>query len=414
MKIDDLIIELIQENKNVIIPGLGSFIKSEGKGSYTILFNEYLKYNDGLLQNKIQQLSSCSKEDAMLRITEFSDLVLNQLQNGKSYKIEGLGEFFLKAEKIAFEYSAHQEIDNLIRVEEPVATEDTVEIEEEEIEPTILDDIKEAQKQGIDPIVTEGSLQQEEVSEENFSHEEAMNPSEDVQEAENTTNEQNTIQADHRDESSSENSKNSVPKKKGKWMLWVGMVCIVCGISLLVWIQRDSLAEMFKSDDVDLAINNPNAPVDIESYETQADSAKNEVSVLSNEQVSDTTKDMVKNEVDSIPVENEPIDSSSIELPIETDEVLASTNTETSAESSYNQTTKRYHIVGGSFSSEQNADQFVRTLKESGYSNALVIGQRNGLYTVSFGGYEEKEKAKAQADRILEEGKFQGAWILYY
>ena len=71
MKIDDLIIELIQENKNVIIPGLGSFIKSEGKGSYTILFNEYLKYNDGLLQNKIQQLSSCSKEDAMLRITEF-------------------------------------------------------------------------------------------------------------------------------------------------------------------------------------------------------------------------------------------------------------------------------------------------------------------------------------------------------
>ena len=123
---------------------------------------------------------------------------------------------------------------------------------------------------------------------------------------------------------------------------------------------------------------------------------------------------MVKNEVDSIPIENEPIDSSSIELPIETDEVLASTNTETPVEPSYNQTTKRYHIVGGSFSSEQNADQFVRTLKESGCSNALVIGQRNGLYTVSFGGYEEKEKAKVQADRILEEGKFQGAWILYY
>jgi len=75
---------------------------------------------------------------------------------------------------------------------------------------------------------------------------------------------------------------------------------------------------------------------------------------------------------------------------------------------------KKYHIIGGSFSSEKNASQFVTTLKESGYDKALIIGQRNELYTVSFGGYESKDDAKEQADRIISDGKFQGAWVLYY
>jgi cell division septation protein DedD len=75
---------------------------------------------------------------------------------------------------------------------------------------------------------------------------------------------------------------------------------------------------------------------------------------------------------------------------------------------------KKYHIIGGSFSSEKNASQFVKTLKENGYNKALIIGQRNELYTVSFGGYDSKDDAKEQADRIISDGKFQGAWVLYY
>ena len=75
---------------------------------------------------------------------------------------------------------------------------------------------------------------------------------------------------------------------------------------------------------------------------------------------------------------------------------------------------KKYHIIGGSFSSEKNASQFVTTLKESGYNKALIIGQRNELYTVSFGGYDSKDDAKDQADQIISDGKFQGAWVLYY
>ncbi|MDA8715396.1 hypothetical protein N9M27_05880, partial [Flavobacteriales bacterium] len=59
MNLDPLIVELLQENKNVIVPGLGSFIKSEGTTSFTILFNQFLIYNDKLLQKKIQSSTDC-------------------------------------------------------------------------------------------------------------------------------------------------------------------------------------------------------------------------------------------------------------------------------------------------------------------------------------------------------------------
>ncbi|NJM14971.1 MAG: hypothetical protein HC896_05945 [Bacteroidales bacterium] len=45
---DAYIVELLNSNKRVIIPDFGAFIVKQGT-PVTYVFNEFLKYNDGLL-----------------------------------------------------------------------------------------------------------------------------------------------------------------------------------------------------------------------------------------------------------------------------------------------------------------------------------------------------------------------------
>ena len=77
-------------------------------------------------------------------------------------------------------------------------------------------------------------------------------------------------------------------------------------------------------------------------------------------------------------------------------------------------TSKLYHIIGGSFSKESNAINLVGTLNQKGYSKALIIGKRNEMFTVSYGGYSSKKEAKIKADKIINSGENEGVWILFY
>ena len=53
---------LFKNNFNLIIPGFGSLIKSASTGK--VSFNEYLKFNDGLLVTAIEKEHGISKIDA--------------------------------------------------------------------------------------------------------------------------------------------------------------------------------------------------------------------------------------------------------------------------------------------------------------------------------------------------------------
>lgn len=70
-----------------------------------------------------------------------------------------------------------------------------------------------------------------------------------------------------------------------------------------------------------------------------------------------------------------------------------------------------YHIVGGCFSSKGNAKKMVRKLKKEGF-NAAIIGQRKGLWTVSYSSFASRTEAvTALADAKANNPK---AWVLNY
>lgn len=89
--IESFIIELLQTNNRVIIPDFGAFMIKVDAGKRTITFNDFLKYNDGLLVNYVATKQQISKEDAIKRVQELVKKLQDTLASARKYTIEGLG-----------------------------------------------------------------------------------------------------------------------------------------------------------------------------------------------------------------------------------------------------------------------------------------------------------------------------------
>lgn len=75
-----------------------------------------------------------------------------------------------------------------------------------------------------------------------------------------------------------------------------------------------------------------------------------------------------------------------------------------------NQFEKRYQIIGGCFSHQENASRLVEALRSRGYS-ANIFDYKNGLYRVSYGGYTTLGEARF-ALRGVKANDNSSAWLL--
>jgi len=89
---EKFILELIKENNRVIIPNFGAFIISKENG-LSILFNNFLSFNDGLLVNYIAEKKGIDTIVATDQVFEYVDKLKKQLDETGEYGIIGLGQF---------------------------------------------------------------------------------------------------------------------------------------------------------------------------------------------------------------------------------------------------------------------------------------------------------------------------------
>lgn len=87
---EEHIITLLNNNLRVIIPDFGAFIVRQ-KEPRVIVFNEFLRYNDGLLIEYLAKSEQIDKEIAEQRIADFAEEASNALESGKDFQIKGLG-----------------------------------------------------------------------------------------------------------------------------------------------------------------------------------------------------------------------------------------------------------------------------------------------------------------------------------
>ncbi|MBI9068312.1 MAG: hypothetical protein JEZ09_13545 [Salinivirgaceae bacterium] len=83
--------ELIENNNRIIIPDFGAFMIQDSPEGKQISFNDFLKFNDGLLINQIIKSEKISKNEATDKIKDFIKALEQSFGQKKPYELKDLG-----------------------------------------------------------------------------------------------------------------------------------------------------------------------------------------------------------------------------------------------------------------------------------------------------------------------------------
>lgn len=87
--LNDEILFLLRNNNNVIIPEVGAIMVKAGTNSLT--FNEFLKYNDGVLAEHLCKTKGMEKADASKEIKKYANHIIKALASEKKCDLGAIG-----------------------------------------------------------------------------------------------------------------------------------------------------------------------------------------------------------------------------------------------------------------------------------------------------------------------------------
>lgn len=379
---DKFLIELLQLNNAVILPDFGSIvIANENTGE--VMFNEYLKFNDGKLVALIVANSTMDAQDASNMVAKYIRDIQIQLDKGESYDIFGLGSFRKDKGGSAI-FTGNINSSNKKEAEifmGPSPTPPAVTAKDEntpsnEVEENFWkhDDSaeEETKEETEEPIISETTTEIVESSESTFSEE-------TPQTTDHPKNEKATVQRKEK-------------KKRGIlfWILIFFLLVLSAG-GVFIGVKYEEVITYMGwdkfSDDQKVADVIETQLTEETNTETDADNA----TVLTEENT-------------ILPNETEELTEAAIEAQI-VEELIEQPTVIVSIDG------KPFHLIGGSFSDETNATNFAETLKAKGLP-AHVIGQFEGRHMVSVKSFVSRGEAMAEIAAIQNEAP--GAWLFKY
>ncbi|MCK4661705.1 MAG: SPOR domain-containing protein [Bacteroidales bacterium] len=371
------VVELLKDNTRVIIPDFGAFMTkfkpgvdkdSKDLADRIITFNDFLKYNDGLLINHIIKTEKINKEEATKKVKEYIKTIEKEFNNEKPFTIEGLGNLFVD-DKGSIKFSI--EGDTKSKEPKKPVEKETVKTKDIKEEPKKVTVKKEDKK----PIETkkEDKTQvdvSKDVSKILGTKKETPIPKKD----EKVIKKPIAVQKPAKKVVKTTSGTKKVDKKIIIWSA-AGVVLIAVIILAVLKIDfiKDQYAKITKKDQV---------------IEKEPVVEKKSIALI------DT---LTKEKKDSI--------AAIIQDTVKEKEVVKE-------EPKPKVITKKYYVVAGCFKVENNAYNFVKTLNEKGY-NSEMFAKRSDFYTVSFNAYDTWKEAVNELNIITNE-KGQQAWILYY
>jgi hypothetical protein len=350
--------ELLKKNNRLIIPDFGAFIQKQDEPN-AFVFNEFLRYNDGLLADYVANAENIDRDKANDKIATFVKEVVNTIDASKPYSLGMLGSLIKDKNKKVLLVTGEQ------------ATTESKEVEK------ITNDgnkglKKETTKNGTakSKVVAAESNAEEKVVIQpvnpNLPKDEPVKNTEVKPEAQTTTTIREPEKADKTPlksgtsvKSTASSQTHAISYKKQKQtnytFVWVIVIIVLLGAAIT------------------LAILN-----------------KDHIPVLAKLFGKKQTEQIV--------------------IGASTDTIAAKPVTET--EQPVVVASKKYYIVAGCFEIEANADKYVKKLQGKGY-NASKFGKYKNLYTVSFESYNSWNEALMGLKEIRTNVQSE-AWILYY
>ena len=346
---------LLNNNLRVIIPDFGAFIIRQ-KEPRIVVFNEFLRYNDGLLTEYIAKTEGIELETALQRVTDFTANITKVLESGKPCNLKGLGKL-------------HQDSSGKIFFDAEIthSPPEKTELESAELPIIEAEDKPRAKPRPKRPLKT-GTAPVEEIQAPLEDHPipdtpeiNAFKVSEPIVVSEPLERPVPRTVVPEEPAISAENIENlEVPTSIPINLIlkWVILILCVNAVIFAWFIFGDDIRGMFRKKAVPAAIT-------------------------------DSVFDMLSDSVRAAATDTNIIFQEAPEL--------------TSVEGSVPvEASLRYYIVAGCFRDEINADELVKSLKDKGFT-AEKFGKIGNLYAVSFASYDDKEMAVKELKRIREE-----------
>ncbi len=385
---DKYITSLIQKKNRVIIPEFGAFIVKQGHPK-TVVFNEFLKYNDGLLVNEVKETEKISEEEALKKVEEYVSDINGKLNIGQQHIIEGFGILkkdnsgritFKADESVKTGTAQAPEKPKEEKKEEPQAKKEDVPIELDEEK----DKEEKAPEKPTAPAAKPAATQAKASASKEMKPKEETTPKKLPEKKQEPVVKETATPIETR-KTTTETKKYvyTAPKSnRSRNIIWISMIVVIVGL-ITVWliVNRDYI---FGGDDeteqttITLKPENDDAgPVDDQTG-TQDQQGQTE--------------------------EPQATPSESAKQAAESDAA------ETANQPSAGQ--KKYYIVAGCFQYEKNADNYVSYLRDQGF-DADKFGKYGKLHAVSFDAFTSYNEAVNELNRIKKSTEPE-AWILYY
>lgn len=388
VNLEKYIYELLLKNETVIIPAFGAFVSvykpAEIQGdqikppSKEISFTHQIRNNDGLLVGYVSRQEGISHFEALKVIEKQRENLVFQLEKGEKVVLEQTGTLWFNDNgEIEFEPFFD---DNLLLDSYGLETISTKFMDQE------TDEINETEENT--EVVAENLIQNESVVEK--TGEDTADPEEPQQVSDSET-ENYPESTDQAEPELPEEPAVSVigktwspdmagePEKRKKrsaiWYLLILVPIIIAGIFLLVNERKSPNIERIHQQEKNTVVEEaplakPDALMD-DALENEIDNAKATTEVLADS--IDTLVRQAKNEVAT--------------------------------------GTSKFYLVGGGFKGEDNAKDFVASLKDQGL-DAFLLGKRGNFYLVAVGTYQSESEALKAKNAITEKDTAKNLWVL--
>ncbi len=420
-----IINDLLNSNARVIIPDFGAFIIKQ-KSPRLIVFNEFLRYNDGLLIDYLSAKDNISKDVAKLKVTHFVEELNKKLEAGEEIVLEGMGKLIkessgkLTLTEITGTESTTPKKEKKSTIEKepkPVEEEHKTEKEKEIKATTNTEPKKETPKEEPKPaseqlekkeeskpqqpkkdIKKEEIKPQEQPQEEKTEveitldkEEKAVAPDKKNQTSEKititpikTTDEKETVTKPQPEPKPAKKVEHQSRSKSNtlQIVIWILLIILVNGAIVSWFVFNDKITGIFKKD--------KQAATEVTT------TTENTPEITSEESTTEPENPVIEPEEMSSPYSEEP--AKKVKPPASVKPAIKEG--------------KQFYIVAGCFKEENNADKLVNELKKDGY-HSEKFGKIGNLHAVSFGSFSDKSAAITELKNIRTAGH-PDAWIIYY
>ena len=424
---------LLEKEDTVILPGLGAIIVEDRKSGH-LVFNEFLKYNDGKLDKIIVDNSKMDLQEAQNSVAKYTREIETNLDKGESYAIFGIGALSkdkggririsgtlsggTKKEDTAKSATASKEkpkTEGKSEKKEAPKKEATQPKKEEKSEKK-----ETPKKEATQPKKEEKSEKKEVKKEEPKKKEnklEESKPKEEPKKEDKAPTKDNKAEKPPKKEKvkPKKEKKEKTGKKKKGVFFWIMILILVvfAGGGIFIGLNYDEVKSYMgwdefedvevpvttKKDEADQPdevgeeiqqgeLNEPEIIEDGLTVEEGEESAQVEVE----EQEEQEEEEIIEEE----PVEEEPdpVVEKEPKTPVETQPATSASGD--------------FHLIAGTFTNKSNADKLVENLKSKGYP-AENIGFLNNMHYVSVKSFSTAREAQQNASSVQADAP--GAWV---